>query len=265
MPIDFSSHLREVYLYKHQKLKSKLINFSWLRFFKKFILHRINFIRVLNKRIYCDLIELKYPKVKILEIPNGITSEKFIVINKIQNPDTHYGYVGRLTEFKNVKFLLGVFKEYLKKYSSDKLFIYGTGPDENYILNFIEENHLSNNIVLMGFEKDKTNIYSNLDVLIDPATAQGISNSNLEAMCSETLVIASDVVGNRDLINHGKTGVLFELNKGEDLLNNLLFYKEHPKIVQEILNKAKLEILNKYEIDVVTKQIFEFLKLKLGL
>ena len=266
VPIDFSSHLRAVYLSEQQKLKNKIINYSWFKFFKTFVLKKINFVRVLNKKIYKDLIELKYPMDCILEIPNGITSKKFIGIKKIQNPNTHFGYVGRLTKFKNVKFLLDVFKEYLKKFPSDKLFIYGTGADENFILNFIEENNLSNNIVLMGFEKDKTKIYSNLEVLIDPATAQGISNSNLEAMCSKTFVIASEVDGNKELIEHGKTGFLFELNSGEDLLNNLLFYKEHPKTVQEILNKANLEIINKYDIDVVVaKQIIEFLKLKLGL
>lgn len=68
-------------------------------------------------------------------------------------------------------------------------------------------------------------IYSNIDVLVDPAFAQGISNANLEAMCTETFIIASKTPGNEDLITHKKTGLLFDPKDKNDLLDKLLYYK----------------------------------------
>lgn len=265
VPIDFSSHLRDIYLSEQQRLKSKIINYSWLKFFKIFVLKKINFVRILNKNIYKDLIELKYPMDCILEIPNGINIEYFKNIKKSKHEVTNYGYVGRLTEFKNLRFLLNVFKEYFSLYTSDKLFIYGRGSESKYIEDFIKSNGLNNNITYCGFEKNKLIIYSKLDVIVDPALAQGISNTNLEAMCSNTFVIASNVEGNKDLIKHRKNGLLFDPFKKSELLKQLKFYKENKELTSQMLENAKINILENYNIEVVANKIFNYLKTRLKL
>ena len=152
----------------------------------------------------------------------------------------------------------------MSHFTSDKLFIYGFGPERDWISNFIKENKLSKSIILCGFEKDKNRIYSNVDALIDSSLAQGISNSILEAMCTNTLVVASNVAGNRDLIKHKLTGLLFNLSKKEDLLKQLLFCKNNPEIVKLIIRNAKKEILKIYDIDEITNNIYSFLKINLS-
>lgn len=260
IPIDFKSHLRKIYLLQQHKIRSKMINYSWFKFFKKFIIKKINFLRPINKKMYKDLIDLQIPKNRILKLPNGINSKIFIGLQKNKHNYTNLGYVGRLTEFKNLKFLLDVFKLYLTKYPSDKLFIYGKGSEEDFILKFVNENNLINNIILCGFEKDKLKIYSNIDVLIDPALAQGISNAILEAMCTKTFVIASNVYGNRDLIENGITGLLFNQYSKDSLLKQLLYYKENKDFAQQILINARNKILLNYDIDIITNKIYKFLE-----
>ncbi|MEE9378619.1 MAG: glycosyltransferase, partial [Candidatus Lokiarchaeia archaeon] len=115
-----------------------------------------------------------------------------------------------------------------------------------------------------GFIKDKDKIYSNLDVLIDPALAQGISNTNLEAMSSNTLLIASKVEGNKDLIIDKVTGLLFSPIKKNNLLNTLIFYKENSKKISQIIDNAKKEISQNYEISVITKRILKFMNSRLS-
>ena len=263
IPINFESYLIEATMIRKHKFRTKVISFSWYKFFIKFLLKKINFIRPINEKMYEDLINLNYRESDILKIPNGISSKKFIGLNKTQHKSIHFGYVGRLFEYKNIRFLLNVFKIYFLKYPNDKLFIYGKGPEEKYISDFTASNNLASNIIFRGFEKDKTKIYSNLDVLIDSAFAQGISNTNLEAMCTNTVVIASDVYGNRDLIEHGKTGLLFNLYRKEDLLKQLMYYKENKANIQQIISNAKKEILTNYDIDVITNKIYNFLKSRL--
>ena len=260
IPLDYTSYIRQIELTQKNKLKAKLINFSWFKFFCKFIIRKISWIRILNEKMFEDLLELKYPEKNILKIPNGINSKSYIGIKKIRHKDTHYGYVGRLTEFKNLGFLLKVFKNYLNYYPNDKLFIYGKGSEESSITEFIKTNNISKNIIFSGFEKNKTKIYSNLDVIIDPALGQGLSNTNLEAFCTKTFVIASNVYGNRELIKHRVTGLLFNPVKEEDLLNQLKFYKKNNMLVKQILNNAYEKILQKYDIDTITTSINKFLK-----
>jgi len=263
IPINFSSHLKDISLLKENKIRSKIINYSWFNFFKNIVLYKINFIRSLNEKIYKDLLDLKFPENHILKIPNGISSKNFLGLSKNDHKNTYFGYVGRLIKFKNLIFLLQVFRLYSLKYPHDRLFFYGKGSEGRIILKFIRKNNLTKNIFLCGFVKDKKKIYSNIDVIIDPALAQGISNAMLEAMCTNTFVIASNVDGNKDLIDNGKTGLLFNPYNKKDLLKQLLYYKENKEIVQQILNNAKNEILLNYDIDIITNKIYRFLKSKL--
>lgn len=265
IPLDFASFLRDTSMPKENKIRTRILNYSWFKIFKKIILKKINFIRAINKKIYDDLIDLNYPKDRVLEIPNGINSKNFFGLQKNKREISHFGYVGRLVQIKNLKILLYSFKNYFLKYPLDKLFIYGIGPEGDWISKFIKKNNLTGNVILYGFEKNKKKIYSNIDVLIDTSLAQGISNSNLEAMCTDTLVIASNVIGNRDLIKHKSTGLLFNPLKREELLNQLLFFKSNPEIINHIIENAKKEVLTNFDVDVITNKIYNYLRLKLSL
>ena len=264
VPLDFTSFIKDTAMQKENKIRTRILNYSWDKLFRKLIIKKINFIRAINKKIYNDLINLKYPKECILEIPNGIESSIFNGLQKKTRDVIHYGYVGRLVQLKNVRYLLYVFKEYFSKYPSDKLFIYGIGPEVEWISRFIIKNKLNANVIICGFEKNKKEIYSNLDVLIDPSFAQGISNANLEAMSSNTFVISSNVIGNQDLIKHKITGLLFNPYRKQDLLEQLIFYKQNPVKIREIIQNAKIEIMNNYDVDIITSKIYKYLQSKLS-
>jgi len=264
IPLDFTSFLRDTSMPKENKIRTRILNYSWFKIFKKIILKKIDFIRAINKKIYNDLISLNYPKERILKIPNGINSINFIDLQKNEREISHFGYVGRLVKIKNLKILLFAFKNYFLKYPLDKLFIYGVGPEGEWISKFAKENDLTGNVILHGFEKNKRKIYSNIDVLIDPSFAQGISNSNLEAMCTNTFLIASDVFGNRDIIKPKLTGLLFNPFKKDDLLSQLLFFKKNPEIIKDMIDNAKNEILTNYEVNIITNKIYTYLRSNLS-
>jgi len=263
IPIDFSSYLLDTSKLKSYEIRAKLINFIWINLFKRIILKKIDFVRAINELIYKQVVQLNYCKNDIIKIPNGISFKYFKLIKKKKHEGTHFGYVGRLVKFKNLRNMLDVFKIYFNDYHKDKLFIYGEGSEKEYIKDFININNLAKNILLMGYEKEKVKIYSNLDVIVDPALAQGISNTNLEAMSTKTLVIASNVSGNRDLIKHGYTGLLFNPFDKNALLKNLYFYKRNINNILNIIKKAYNEIPLNYDVDVITSRIYNFLKKKL--
>ena len=257
LPLDFSSFINQFKFMKYRNIILKTISFVWFTIFIRFFIKRIDFIRAINSKMYHDLLTLQFPRENILRIPNGI-NPNLSKTSKKKNQNTNFGYVGRLAEFKNLRYLLEEFKLFLEIYPYDKLFFYGEGSEKKYILDFVEKNHLSSNILICGYVKDKQKIYSNIDVLIDPSLAQGISNTNLEAMTSNTLLIASNVEGNKDLIIDKLNGFLFNPLKKYDLFKTLIFYKENPNLVSEMLNNAKEDISKKFDISVISKRILEF-------
>lgn len=262
MPLDFNSYIRRVYMLEDDKIKARIFNFSFFKFFKAFLFKKTDYIRAINHQMHIDLVNSFFPEKRILDIPNGINYKEFAEIKKKNRENTRFGFVGRLTEFKNLRFLLDVFKIYLTKYPKDKLFIYGSGSEEKYILDFIRKNNLEKSIIFHGFEKNKNKIYSNLDAIIDPALGQGISNTNLEAMCSKTFIIASNTIGNRDLIKNQIIGLLFNPFKKNDLLKKLIYFKERKESVQKILKNAEETIKSEYDIDVISHKIYSVLRSK---
>ena len=260
MPMDFITAYRE----ESHFIISRLFFYGWMKFFTKFIVYRKKiYIQAVNEKIYEDLCALKFPKEDIIKLPNGISSKNYLELKKLVSKETHFGYAGRLIKNKNLRFLLKTFSKYKLKYPKDKLFIYGKGPEEEYITKFITDNNLEENIVFSGFEKDKAIIYVNIDVLIHPSLGEGSPNTILEAMCTNTFVIASDVSGNRDLIEHGKTGLLFNPYKKNDFLKQLIYYKNNRELRRQILNNAKDKVLSNYDIEIIANKIYRFLKSRL--
>ena len=258
IPIDFRSHIKEVSLMSRHNLIKKFVCYSWLKLFQKYLIKKIDFIRVINKRMFEEITELNYPKRRILRIPNGIEFTKYIGLNKTAREGVNFGFIGRLSQFKNLRYMLLEFKDYFKEFPLDKLYIYGKGSELGYISAFVEENDLSDNILILGFERDREKIYGSIDVLIDPAHGQGISNANLEAMSTNTFLIASEVEGNIDLITNGKTGLLFNPRNKGSLLEKLIFYKKNPRQVKMMLENAQKKISDTHNINSITHQILDF-------
>jgi len=257
--MDFKSHVKDVSLMKRYNLIKKFVCYSWLKLFQKYLIKKIDFIRVLNKRMFEEIVALDYPKRRILRIPNGIESTKYIDLDKTAHEGVNFGFTGRLSQFKNLKYMLMEFKDYFEEFSLDKLYIYGIGPELSYIDNFIEENGLSDNILTLGFERDREKIYSTIDVLIDPSHGQGISNANLEAMSTNTFLIASEVDGNIDLVINGETGLLFNPRKKGALVEKLIFYKKNPRQVKIMIENAQKKITETHNINSITYQILDFI------
>lgn len=264
IPTEYTTYIKQFELLEQHKSIEKIINYSWFKFFKSFILNKLDYIRPINEKMYQDLIDLKYPQQKILKIPNGIDSKNYLGLKKYDHNGTYFGFVGRLTEIKNLNYLLDEFKHFFSKFPGDKFFIYGEGPEQGKINTFIEQHSLENNIILKGYVKDKKKIYSNIDVLINSSFGEGISNVILEAMSTKTLVIASNVEGNKDLIIHKETGLLFNPYKKKALLNQLNYFKKNDDLVQQIIKNAENEIILNYDIEVIALKIYKFIKSNLS-
>ena len=262
-PTDFETQQREIFMRQHSSLFSRVIYYSWINFFRKFVVKKKKiYYQAINSKIYNSLLELGVSKKNILKLPNAIHTEKFLDFNKTASKEKRYGYVGRLFKSKNIEFLLNVFTQYLSKYPNDKLHIFGEGDEQESITKFINERNFSKNIILHGFEKDKRKIYSNIDVLVHPTFGEGSPNTILESSVTNTFIIASNVTGIRDIITHGKSGLLFNPFKEEDLLKQLIYYKQHQDLVPNILKSAKNNIIENYEVNIIGYKLYNYIQSK---
>ncbi len=264
-PSDFETQQREIFMREESSLLDRIAYYGWMKFYRKFIIKRERiYFQALNKKIYKSLIRLGISDNKVVKIPNGISAEKYTNIKKIPRDHINYGFVGRLYKNKNITALLKAYREYLERNPEDKLLFYGKGPEKQTIKNFIETYDLSDSVYLCGFEKDKLKMYKNIDVLIHPSFGEGCPNTILEAALTETFIIASNVSGINDIINHKSSGLLFNPFKKEDILQQLINYKNNLYDSSKIERKAKNIVISKYDVDHVSRDLYKFLLSKLS-
>jgi len=201
-------------------------------------------ITVVSKESYDYYTKLGY---KVFQIPNAIDISSFS--SKI---DRRYQkqiiFAGRLSHEKGTDILINI----SQKLSDDiHLIVLGTGPEEKKIKDIVKNRK---NIHFFGYQnKEKTiSLIRGSDILIQPSLNEGISSTILEAMVSKTLVITTNVGGNKELIINNQTGYLLSLNS-DLFIEKINYILSHKSQLEKIINNA-FTFVQKYNWNVIGKK-----------
>jgi len=176
---------------------------------------------------------------KTIQIPNAINLK-----NLPQDEDRRFKkqiiFVGRLSKEKGIETII----EVSKKLSNDiNLLIVGSGPESKKIKKLSET---QDNLHYLGYltHENSIKLIRGSDILIQPSLHEGISTTILESMACKIPVIATNVGGNYELIEHGKTGMLIEPKNSKELL--ILIEKLYcdQNLKQKITQEAFITVQN---------------------
>jgi glycosyltransferase involved in cell wall biosynthesis len=202
-------------------------------------------------------------KFSNIVIPNTLDENTFKKIDKsisrrILNLDKNKIYIcfGALnsttTEYKGWKYLRETIYQLEKiddKLKNDiELIIFGSSYSE-------EVENLPFNVNFLGSFSDEVSlslIYNSADLFVAPSIEDNLPNTVLESLHCGTPVIAFDIGGMPDMIEHKKNGYLAKYKDSSDLANGILWSLENLKNVdidKEQFNKNKIinEILKTYK------------------
>ncbi len=189
----------------------------------------------------------KYTKIKSNKykvIHNGIDLDPFInannlnILNKGQD-EFIIICVARLDPRKGINLLIDSFKNICKNINT-RLVIVGDGVQEKELKSQVNSLSLDEKVQFLGNRNDVFNLLKEADLFILPSLEEGFGNSIIEAMASGVCVIASNVGGIPEIIEHGVNGFMF--NKGDTLDLEI--------IIKKVLNDDQLRtkiIKNAYE------------------
>ena len=88
--------------------------------------------------------------------------------------------------------------------------------------------------------------YQKSHCFVNPSLYEGMPNSILEAMACGLPVVATRVPGNDELVVHGETGLLFELNKQNHLGDSLLSLINDRDIASRMGKSGRNRALDKF-------------------
>jgi glycosyltransferase involved in cell wall biosynthesis len=118
-------------------------------------------------------------------------------------------FVGRLISVKNIPALLEATAA-LPPHERPWLALAGEGPQRRALEQRIRRLGLEEDVRLLGERSDVAALMQGADFLVLCSHQEGLSNAVLEAMAAGLPVLASTAGGNRELIEHGRTGLLFQ-------------------------------------------------------
>lgn len=123
----------------------------------------------------------------------------------------NFVYVGRLSEEKNLLWLVDVFQKVVQKDRRYHLYIIGDGYMQQDIENRVNEYGLQENIKLLGFKKNPYPYIKYSDVLLLTSKWEGMPNVVLEALYLKTPVITTNSTPIlKELIVNGQNGYLVD-------------------------------------------------------
>jgi glycosyltransferase involved in cell wall biosynthesis len=132
------------------------------------------------------------------------------------------GYVGRLEAQKGIEYMLQAAQQVLASKENVQFVLAGEGKLERAARQMVASLGIEGQVLLLGYRTDIPQVLAALDVFVLPSLYEGLPYTLLEAMAAGRAVVATDVVGNRDLVQHGKTGMLVPARQAQALGSTFL-------------------------------------------
>jgi glycosyltransferase involved in cell wall biosynthesis len=193
-------------------------------------------------------------------IPNGVDAEFFCpeTVPQTAPQGVRFLYVGRLQSQKNLTVMLEQFAYARQRLAAIplRLEIAGDGPQRAKLENCAEALAIANVVRWNGW-LDKTALlaaYRHADIVLNPSFGEGMPNTVLEAMSCGIAVIASRVNGNDELVRHGETGLLFDINDASALGAAMIELAEAPRLRQQMGERARNIARARYSWDATAAQ-----------
>ena len=216
--------------------------------YEKDALSWADMITVISKESYDYYTSLGH---KVIQIPNAIDISS-LSFDEDRKYEKQVIFAGRLSKEKGIRTLI----EICKNIPNDiHLIIIGDGPE---VENIKKLESSQNNIHYLGSKNHQQTIslIKGSDVLVQPSFSEGISTTILESMACKTVIVASNVGGNLELIQDQESGILVEPTNPEIFCEKIIELISD-KLLRNKLSTLSYENVKKYDWNIIGKQYLE--------
>jgi glycosyltransferase involved in cell wall biosynthesis len=193
-------------------------------------------------------------KKPIIVIPPAIekTEKTSLETNPFQ-----FVYVGRLVFYKNVEVIIKAIKIVSQSEPQVKLVIIGGGPHKTVLQKMINELHLEDNVIFLGFvdTRKKFEIIASSNSLLFPSLCEGFGLVILEAFSHNKPVIVSNKKPMSDIVNHGKNGYVLDPYDEHQWSEYILKLIKEPEIAHTMGEDGGNMMQTRYNLENMYKMI----------
>lgn len=198
---------------------------------------------------------------KITRIYNGVAPESFDYKLDMQSrhdvrqmlgleagTEPVIGIVARLDPIKNHSSLLRAMKKVVSDIPSTVLLVVGDGPEEERLRKCVKDMKLNGSVCFLGSRENIPELLKIMDLFVLPSYSEGISMTLIEACAAGKPIVATNVGGNPEIVEHGENGLLVESDDSDALASAIVEILSDPVRAQEMGVKARLKFERQFTI-----------------
>jgi glycosyltransferase involved in cell wall biosynthesis len=185
------------------------------------------------------------------------STETLATLKKIKGQPV-IGTVAHLFPRKGLEYLVETMDHLKKVFPRIFLVIVGTGDFqyERRLRKQVEHLGLTENVLFAGFQDYPELFISEFDIFVLPSISEGFGIVLLEAMALGKPIVASNIGGIPEIVQHEKTGLLVPSANVEDLCQGLLTLLNDPKKRAVMGDEAKKRIEEQFSLQSMMERLY---------
>jgi glycosyltransferase involved in cell wall biosynthesis len=205
----------------------------------------------ISPAVRAELISAGYDPAKIHDLPNGapVPNEPW----KPSEVQARAAFVGRLAPEKGLDTLLDAWPLVLASRPDARLTLVGDGPERSRLEAQIASLGIASSVDLAGSHPAPIELLRASDLFVLPSREEGMSVALLEAMALGLPIVATDIPGNRGLIDEGIHGHLVPPDRPAALAAAILRRWDEPGAAARMASAARRRVVSEFSIAAVAR------------
>lgn len=224
--------------------------YSWWRLWQTRYLSQFTTTAIGVSQGVADVLNQQRLSCPIITISNGVHTQQYFNNTPLHQRPKDVVMVARFAKGKNHQIVLEAIAQLKQQNQQVNVTFVGEGSHRhlNHAKQLAEKLGVSKQVVFLGQRSDVAEILAQHKVFVLASFYEGLSLSVIEAMSAGCVVMGSDVVGVRELINQEKDGFLFDNQNSTTLSNQLLDVLKNPQNYQNMVLLAQQKAKQYYDV-----------------
>jgi glycosyltransferase involved in cell wall biosynthesis len=220
-----------------------------------FVVDRIDQVFVNSEAVREFAVQLGHPPQRTHLLENGHDVAKFqrpldrrVLRAQLNWHDDTLGIicVGRLIDTKRYCDLVMAIKLLKERNLPVKAVFIGEGPLRGEIEQQLCTEGLQDEIQLLGYRNDVADFLRAADLFAYPSVVEGLPNSVIEAQLAGLPIVAADIPGTRNVVEHETTGLLIEPEQPQRMAEEIQNLWQNPERRAQLAQAAQTHALQRF-------------------
>lgn len=234
---------------------------AWLAQFKY---SKFNKVITISEGIRQVLLQEGVPEERVTCVHSAVDTEQYQPIQNgedatwfreefgLQDNSLVIANLAQMIKRKGQEVLIGSFASIVEDFPHAVLMLFGKGPKQEDYQALVKDLGLQDKVIFPGFRTDIGRILPNVDVVVHPATMEGLGVALLQSAACGKPIVATDAGGIPEIVEHDLNGYLIEVGDGDELSHYVRLLLGDNALRQKLGHAGRDKVLSEFSINAMT-------------